>query len=72
LLVSPKSRHSHQGYGPGVHSITCPWSYERRIARTLSEHLCPPLRLPPKRINVFSTLMAVDVCREAAERRWRE
>jgi hypothetical protein len=58
LLVSPKSRHLHQGYGPGVHYITYPWSNERRSARTLSEHLYSPLRLPLSRINVFNTLMA--------------
>ncbi len=36
LLVSPKSRHLHQGYGPDVHYITYPWSNERRNLRTLS------------------------------------
>ena len=30
LLVSPKSRHLHQGYGPNVFYITYPWSNERR------------------------------------------
>lgn len=54
--MSPKSRHLHQGYGPGA----------------LSEHLYSPLRLTLSRINVFSTLMALDVYREAAERRWKE
>lgn len=58
LLVSPKSRHLHQGYGPDVSYITYPWSNERRIARTLSEHLYSPLRLPFSRIDVFNTLMA--------------
>ena len=58
LLVSPKSRHLHQGYGPGVHYITYPWSNERRIPRTLSEHLYSPARLPLSRIDVFNTLMA--------------
>jgi glycosyltransferase involved in cell wall biosynthesis len=57
LLVSPKSRHLHQGYGPGVHYITYPWSNERRIARTLSEHLYSPVRLPLSHINVFNTLI---------------
>ena len=46
LLVSPKSRHLHQGYGPDVRYITYPWSNERRTARTLSEHLYSPVRLP--------------------------
>src|SRR5262245_45829587 len=46
LLVSPKSRHLYQGYGPNVGYITYPWSNERRIPRTLSEHLYSPLRLP--------------------------
>src|SRR6478736_177981 len=58
LLVSPKSRHLYQGYGPDVHYITYPWSNERRTARTLSEHLYSPVRLPLNRINVFNTLMA--------------
>jgi glycosyltransferase involved in cell wall biosynthesis len=58
LLVSPKSRHLHQGYGPNVFHITYPWSNERRIPRTLSEHLYSPLRLPISRIDVFNTLMA--------------
>ena len=58
LLVSPKSRHLHQGYGPGVFYITYPWSNERRTPRTLSEHLYSPLRLPLSHIDVFNTLMA--------------
>jgi glycosyltransferase involved in cell wall biosynthesis len=58
LLVSPKSRHLYQGYGPGVHYITYPWSNERRSPRTASEHLYSPLRLPLSRIDVFNTLMA--------------
>jgi glycosyltransferase involved in cell wall biosynthesis len=58
LLVSPKSRHLHQGYGPGVRYITYPWSNERRTPRTLSEHLYSPLRLPLSGIDVFNTLMA--------------
>ncbi len=58
LLVSPKSRHLHQGYGPRVSYITYPWSNERRSLRTLSEHLYSPVRLPLSRIDVFSTLMA--------------
>lgn len=58
LLVSPKSRHLHQGYGPNVSYITYPWSNERRGPRTVSEHLYSPLRLPLSKIDVFSTLMA--------------
>jgi glycosyltransferase involved in cell wall biosynthesis len=58
LLVSPKSRHLYQGYGPAVSYITYPWSNERRIPRTLSEHLYSPVRLPLNRIDVFNTLMA--------------
>jgi glycosyltransferase involved in cell wall biosynthesis len=58
LLVSPKSRPLHQGYGPNVFYITYPWSNERRIPRTLSEHLYSPLRLPLGHIDVFNTLMA--------------
>ncbi len=58
LLVSPKSRHLHQGYGPNVYYITYPWSNERRKLRTLSEHLYSPVRLPLGRIDVLNTLMA--------------
>jgi glycosyltransferase involved in cell wall biosynthesis len=58
LLVSPKSRHLYQGYGPDVFYVTYPWSNERRTPRTLSEHLYSPLRLPLSRIDVFNTLMA--------------
>jgi glycosyltransferase involved in cell wall biosynthesis len=62
LLVSPKSRHMHQDYGPGVRYITYPWSNERRNLRTLTEHVYTPLRLPLSRIDVFSSLMAPIVC----------
>ncbi len=58
LLVSPKSRPLHEGYGPNVHYITFPWSNERRQLRTLSEHVYTPFRLPRAGIDVFSTLMA--------------
>jgi glycosyltransferase involved in cell wall biosynthesis len=58
LLVSPKSRPLHQGYGPSVSYITYPWSNERRKLRTLSEHLYSPLRLPLNRIDVFNTGIA--------------
>ena len=58
LLVSPKSRHLYQDYGPGVRYITYPWSNERRTPRTLSEHLYSPVRLPLSRIDVLNTLMA--------------
>src|SRR5262249_31274738 len=58
LLVSPKSRHLHQGYGPGGSYITYPWSNERRTPRTPSEHLYSPLRLPRSHIDAFNTLLA--------------
>ena len=58
LLVSPKSHHLYQGYGPGVFHITYPWSNERRALRTFSEQLYSPFRLPASRIDVFNTLMA--------------
>jgi glycosyltransferase involved in cell wall biosynthesis len=58
LLVSPKSRPMHEGYGPRVHYITFPWSNETPPRRTLSEHLYSPIRLPSAKIDVFSTLMA--------------
>lgn len=58
LVVSPRSKKMHQGYGDNVSYITYPWSNERRKLRTLSEHLYSPLRLPLSGIDVFSTLMA--------------
>jgi glycosyltransferase involved in cell wall biosynthesis len=58
LLVSPKSRPHHQGYGENVFYISYPWSNERRNLRTLSEHMYTPLRLPLSHIDVFNTLMA--------------
>lgn len=58
LLVSPKSRPLHEGYGPNVFYITYPWSNERRTLRTLSEHVYSPARLPLSRIDVLNTLMA--------------
>jgi glycosyltransferase involved in cell wall biosynthesis len=58
LLVSPQSRPLYQGYGPNVSYITYPWSNERRIPRTASEHLYSPLRLRLGKIDVLNTLMA--------------
>jgi glycosyltransferase involved in cell wall biosynthesis len=58
LLVSPKSRPTHQGYGDRVRYITFPWSNESPPRRTATEHLYAPVRLPLARIDVFSTLMA--------------
>ena len=58
LLVSPRSRPLHEGYGSNLSYITYPWSNEQRILRTLSEHLYSPVRLPLSRIDVFVTLMA--------------
>jgi glycosyltransferase involved in cell wall biosynthesis len=58
LLVSPKSRPTHQGYGHRVRYITFPWSNESPPKRTATEHLYAPVRLPLARIDVFSTLMA--------------
>src|SRR5690242_15244469 len=45
LLVSPRTRAMHLGYGPRVHYIVFPWSNERRNLRTLSEQLYAPVRL---------------------------
>jgi glycosyltransferase involved in cell wall biosynthesis len=58
LLVSPRSRQMHNGYGPRVQYIMFPWSNESPPRRTLSEHLYSPIRLPNSKIDVFSTLMA--------------
>jgi glycosyltransferase involved in cell wall biosynthesis len=58
LVVSPKIRADHTGYGPRVRYITFPWSNERRVLRTLSEHAYSPIRLPRAGIDVFNTLIA--------------
>jgi glycosyltransferase involved in cell wall biosynthesis len=58
LIVSPRSRPLHAGYAPNVRYLMFPWSNERRIPRTLSEHVYSPIRLPASRIDVFNTLMA--------------
>ena len=58
LLVSPRSRPTHQGYGPNVRYITFPWSNESPSKRVLTEHLYAPVRLPLSKIDVFNTLIA--------------
>lgn len=58
LLVSPKSRDMYPVDAPNVFYITYPWSNERRILRTLSEHVYTPVRLPLSHIDTFATLMA--------------
>jgi len=58
LLVSPRSRPTHQGYGPNVRYITFPWSNESPWRRTLTEHVYAPARLPRAKIDVLNTLMA--------------
>lgn len=58
LLVSPRCRPLHEGYGSQVHYIMFPWSNERPLLRTLSEHLYAPIRLPSARIDVLNTPMA--------------
>lgn len=58
LLVSPRSRDMYPADGPNVFHITYPWSNERRILRTLSEHAYTPVRLPLSHIDIFATLMA--------------
>src|SRR5215471_9828271 len=58
LLVSPKSRDMYPADAPNVFHITYPWSNERRILRTLSEHAYTPVRLPLSHIDIFATLMA--------------
>ena len=58
LLVSPRSRPMHHGYGANVRYITFPWSNESPSKRTLSEHIYAPVRLPLSKIDVLNTLMA--------------
>lgn len=58
LVVSPRSRPMHEGYGPNVHYLMFPWSNERQMLRTLSEHTLTPFRFARAGIDVFSTLIA--------------
>lgn len=58
VLVSPRSRAMHEGYGPNVRYLEFPWSNENKWLRTLSEHLYAPFRLPRAGIDVFSTSLA--------------
>jgi hypothetical protein len=58
LMVSPACGPLYDGYGPGVSHITFPWSNERRVLRTLSEHVYSSLRLALSRIDVLNTLVA--------------
>jgi len=58
LLVSPKSKHLYQDYGPDSSYITHPCSNERRNLRTLSERLYSPVRPPLRRVDVLSTTIA--------------
>ncbi len=57
LIVSPRSRAAYQFDAPNISYITFPWSNERRMLRTLSEHLYAPVRLPLGHIDVLNTLM---------------
>src|SRR3954469_8233480 len=54
LVVSPKPRLLHEGCGGNVGYITFPWSNEKLVRRTLSEHLYSPLRLPLSGVDIFS------------------
>jgi glycosyltransferase involved in cell wall biosynthesis len=58
LVVSPKSRPLHAGYGENLRYITFPWSNESPPKRVLAEQLYAPVRLPLAKIDIFSTLIA--------------
>src|ERR1700722_2894082 len=58
LIVSPKARRVHPDYGESVRYITFPWSNERRVLRTASEHCFTPFRLPLSHIDVLNTSVA--------------
>ena len=58
LILSPESRRAHPDYGDAVRYITFPWSNERRVLRTASEHLLSPIRLPLSHIDVLNTSVA--------------
>ena len=58
LIVSPRSRPLHSGYGQGLRYLTFPWSNESPPKRVLTEQLYAPVRLPLAKVDVFSTLIA--------------
>jgi glycosyltransferase involved in cell wall biosynthesis len=58
LIVSPKARRVHPDYGESVRYITFPWSNERRVLRTATEHLYSAVRLPLSHIDVLNTSVA--------------
>src|SRR5690348_14727512 len=58
LVVSPRMRPLHEGYGPNVSYLTFPWSNERQKLRTLSEHALAPFLLRRAETDIFSTLIA--------------
>ena len=58
LILSPQARRVHPDYGDAVRYITYPWSNERRVLRTASEHVLAPLRLPLSHIDVLNTSVA--------------
>jgi glycosyltransferase involved in cell wall biosynthesis len=58
LVVSPRMRPLHEGYGPNVSYLTFPWSNERQKLRTLSEHALTPFLLRRAGTDIFSTLIA--------------
>ena len=58
LMVSPSSRHYFPDDGDTVRCLTFPWSNERRLLRTASEHLVTPFRLPLRHIDLLSTAIA--------------
>jgi glycosyltransferase involved in cell wall biosynthesis len=58
LMVSPAARSYFPEHGDVVRHITFPWSNERRLLRTASEHLVTPFLLPPRHINLLSTAIA--------------
>ena len=56
-MVSPASRAAHQGYGPGVHYLSFPWSNERQRAADPRASSCTPrLGSVLRGIDVFNTL----------------
>ena len=58
LMVSPAVRHFFPDLGDSVQAITFPWSNERRLLRTASEHLMTPFLLPRNHIDLLSTAIA--------------
>jgi glycosyltransferase involved in cell wall biosynthesis len=58
LMLSPAMRQHFPYLGDSVRYIAFPWSNERRVLRTASEHLLSPVLLPRHDVDLLSTAVA--------------